>query len=133
MTASRLRNSWMSARPGSSARRSALTSGPPMIEESFERSQPLHQPPPVEVAVTFVTQLVEQRAGDGEATAVLGVTSRHLPRELLVDWRSGIGERGDDLVAGEPERVLDGSSATNAAPMSENVGADLAKRRLEKE
>src|SRR5579864_142560 len=122
MTASRLRNSWTSslavsrasvgscelmhpprvwALPGHRPRpvtehramqKGGATQGRPAPPASC-RSQALHQSPFVEIAVTFVAQLIQDLSRDGKAAAALACRVGHGTGQLIVKSRTAMRER----------------------------------------
>src|SRR5207237_3170396 len=97
------------------------------------RSQSLHQPPPVEISIAFVAELVEKRARHGETASGFVVVSRHLARKVLVDREARVAERRHERVAVEAKRVLHRPLDTRRTAVREDVATDLAEGGLEED
>ena len=83
-----------------------------------------------DIAVVMVSGVDDPELG--KAAAGLAVLLRHGASEVIMKWRSAIGERGQRRVALEPEEVLDGGvRRAFEATVSEHVGADLGEGALE--
>ena len=98
----------------------------------LRRSKTLHQSPFVDLALTFITQLVQYLARYREAAAGLNEGVRHGPGQVIMNGRSTIGERGQGGVALQFQEVLDGRVRGTVEPaVHEHVRAYLGHGTLE--